>query len=123
MEKTIEVNQSLTVNNITIMLERVELTATGMKVYAFNAPPGYSLPSGQPGPSPSLWVHAEAEYSIDGDAMKQTFPSAIRFLENGVLHTWGEYLDPMPSNAKELTFIITKMGDWEGPWEFKVPLQ
>ena len=123
MEKTIEVNQSLTVNNITITLESVVLTATGMEVHAFNTPPGYSLPPGQPGPSPSLWVHAEAEYSIDGDAMKQTFPSAIRFLENGVLHTWGEYLDPMPSNAKEMTFIITKLGDWAGPWEFKVPLQ
>jgi hypothetical protein len=123
LEKTIDVNQSLTVNNITFTLERIELTATGMKVYAFNTPPGYSLPPGQPGPAPSLWLHAEAEYSFDGGPFKQAFPSGIRFLENGMQHTWGEYLDPAPKNAKVLTFRITKLGDWEGPWEFKIPLQ
>ncbi len=123
MEKTIEVNHSETVNGITITLERVELTATGMKVYAFNTPPGYSLPPGQPGPAPSLWIHAEAEYSIDRGAVKQTFPSAIRFLDNGVRHTWDEYLDPVPDDARELIFGITKLGDWLGPWEFKVSLE
>jgi len=124
MEKTIEVNQSLTINGITFTLERIELTATGMKVYAFNTPPDYSLPSGQPGPAPSLWLHAEAEYSFDDGTAKQAFPSGIHFLDNGVLHTWGEYLDPVPKNAKELTFRINKLGDeWEGPWEFKIPLE
>ncbi len=123
MEKTIEVNQSLMVNDITFILERVELTASGMKVYAFNTPPGYSLPPDQPGPAPSLWLHAEAEYSFDGGFFKQASPSGIRFLENGVQHTWGEYLDPAPKNAEELTFRITKLGDWEGPWEFKIPLE
>jgi hypothetical protein len=130
MEKTVDVNKSLTVNGITFTLERVELTATGMKVYAFNAPPGYSLPPGQPGPAPSLWLHAEAEYSFDGGTAKQAFPSGIRFLDSGVQHTWGEYLDPAPKNAKEMTFRITRLSGgilpgqgWEGPWEFKISLQ
>ena len=123
MEKTIDVNKALTINDITFTLERIELTATGMKVYAFNTPPGYSLPPGQPGPAPSLWLHAEAEYSFDGGSFKQAFPSGIRFLENGLQHTWGEYLDPAPKNAESLTFRITKLGDWEGPWEFKIPLR
>lgn len=129
MEKTIEVNQSLTVNGITFTLERVELTATGMKVYAFNTPQGYNLPQGPMLPPPMFMMHAEAEYSIDGGIMKQTFPSAISFLDTGVEHTWSEYLDPVPKNAKELTFRITKLSggmppgqDWEGPWEFKIPL-
>ncbi len=123
MEKTIEVNQSRTVNGITITLERVELTATGIKAYAFNIPPDYNLPQGPMLPPPMFMIHADAEYSIDGGAVKQTFPSGIRFFDNGVRHTWDEYLDPVPKNAKELTFRITKLGDWEGPWEFKIPLQ
>jgi len=31
-------------------------------------------------------------------------------------------LDPVPSDARELTFTITKFGDWQGPWEFHIPL-
>ncbi len=123
MEKTIEVNQSQTVNGITITLERVELTATGMKMYAFNTPPDYNLPQGPMLPPPMFMIHAEAEYSIDGGAVKQTFPSGIRFFDNGVRHTWDEYLDPVTKNAKELIFRITKLGDWVGPWEFRIPLQ
>lgn len=128
MEKTIQVNQPQTANGITITMQRVELTATGMKVYAFNTPPGYSLPAGQPGPAPSMWLHAEAEYSFDGGAVKQTFPSGINFKENGVLHSWTEYLDPAPKDAKELTFRITRLfggppgQGFEGPWEFKIQL-
>ncbi len=122
MEKIIEVKQSKTVNGITITLERVELTATEMKLYAFNTPPGYSLPPGQPGPAPSMWIHAEAEYSIDGGTMKQAGPSGIRFLDNGTSHIW-DNLDPVPKNAKEVTFRITKLGDWQGPWEFTIQLE
>ena len=124
MEKTIEVNQSETVNGITITLERVELTATGMKVYAFNIPPDYNLPQGPMlAPPQFMALHAFAEYSTDGGAMKQTFPSGIRFLENGMRHTWDEYLDPVPKNAKQLTFRITELGDWQGPWEFEISLE
>jgi len=114
MGKTIEVNQSQTVNGITITLERVELTDTGMKVYAFNTPPDYNLPQGPMlAPPEFMALHAFAEYGVNGGVMKQTFPSAIRFLDNGMV----------PKNAKELTFRITKLGDWEGPWEFKIPLE
>lgn len=122
VEKSLDLNQSQEVNGITVTLQRIELTSTGMTVYAFNAPPGYSLPPGQPGPAPSFWVHAEAEYSIDGGSVKQAGSSGIRFLDNGVLHVW-ENLDPVPSDARELTFTLTRLGDWEGPWEFKVPLE
>ena len=123
MEKTIEVNQSKTMNGITFTLERVELTATGIKVYAFNTPPDYNLPQGPMlAPPQFMALHADAEYSVDGGDVKQAFPSGIRFLDNGMEHTWDEYLDPVPQNSHELTFRITKLGDWEGPWEFEIPL-
>lgn len=124
LEKTISVNRSQTVNGITVTLERVELTATGMKIYAFNTPPDYALPQGPMLPPPQFMsLHAEAQYRVDGGAIKQTNPSGIRFLENGMQHTWDDYLDPVPKGAKELTFTITKIGNWEGPWEFIVPLE
>jgi hypothetical protein len=122
MEKSLDPNQSQTVNGITVTLQRIELTATGMTVHAFNAPPGYSFPPGQPLPAPSMMFHAEAEYSVDGGAFKLAGSSGIRPLENGMLHIW-DNLDPIPVDAKELTFRITKLGDWQGSWEFKVPLE
>lgn len=122
MEKSIEVNQPQTAEKVTITLERVELSATGAKVYAFTTPPSYGLQEGGPGlPSPSMMVHADAQYSVDGGPVKEMGLSANRFLKNGIQLIW-ENLDPIPSDAKVLTFTITKLGDWEGPWEFFIPL-
>jgi hypothetical protein len=124
MGKAIEVNQSQTVNGITFKLERVVLAQKGMNIYAFNTPPDYSLPQGTQLPPPQFMsLHAEAEYSIDGGVIKQTYPSSIDFLDSGMRHTWYQYLDPVPQNSHKLTFRITRLGDWEGPWEFEVSLE
>jgi hypothetical protein len=32
-------------------------------------------------------------------------------------------LDPIPKGTKELTFIITRLGDRGGPWKFQVSLE
>lgn len=122
MEKTIEIEKAQTVDGITITLNRIELTASEMKVYAFNTPPGYMPPQAPGFPPRSDIIPAEAEYSLDGGNIKKTGPSARRFLENGTKHTW-DNLDPVPSDARELTFTITKLGDWEGPWEFHILLE
>jgi len=124
MEKTIELNQSQTVNKITVTLESIELTATGMTVYAFNTPPGYTSPQGIL--PTSQFMVASGEYSVDGGAIKQAGSAGFRFLEDGIRYTW-KNLDPVPADAKELTFRIIMR--WEdkpeellGPWEFKIPL-
>jgi hypothetical protein len=122
MERSLDMDQSQTVNGIMVTLQRIEITSAGVKVYAFNVPPGYKFPSGQPLPAPSMMFHAEAEYSVDGEVFKPAGSSGIRPLENGMLHIW-DNLDPIPVDAKELTFRITKLGDWEGPWEFKISLE
>ena len=67
-------------------------------------------------------LHAEAEYTLDGRPTKKVGLSAIGFLENGMRHTW-DMLDPVPKGSKEMTFVITKLGEWEGPWEFHVSLE
>jgi hypothetical protein len=34
------------------------------------------------------------------------------------------YLDPVPADAKELTFVIPEIRpNWPGPWEFGIPLE
>lgn len=48
--------------------------------------------------------------------------SGICSEENGIRLVWDD-LGPIPSDAKELTFIITRFGDVEGAWEFKIPLR
>mgnify|MGYP001090198506 CR=1 FL=1 len=115
MEKTIEVNQSQIVNGVTITLERVELSWKEAKFYAFATPPGYSLRQGP----------AWAQYTADG-ITKDAGPSGVGFQEDGMRLSWGTdrfWSDPVPSDAKELTFTINEFGDWQGPWEFQVPLE
>ena len=109
----------------------MELTTTGMKVYAFNTPPGYKLPQGPMFAPPQFLIGGVAEYGVDGRLMKQAFRSVGKPLEDGLLFHWDEYLDPVPASAKELSFKIVRLGEgtepgdlrFEGPWEFKIPLQ
>ena len=125
MEKSFDLNQSQTINDITVTLERIELTSSGMTVYAFNTPPGHTPPQGIL--PTSTFLDAFAEYSVDGGVMKQAGSAGLCFLENGTRYTW-KNLDPLPADAKELTFRI-RMRYYDKPegllglWEFKIPLQ
>jgi len=122
MEKNLDLNQSETVNGITVTLERIELTSLGMMVYTFHTPPDYSLPEEHPPYQyESLVINSVAEYSVDGGSIKQVDVPGGQFIKSGIRLIWDD-LDPIPNDAKELNFAITKLGDWEGPWEFKVPL-
>jgi len=133
MEKTIEVNESRTVNDITVTLERVELTSREMKVYAFVTQPDYP-PTVQSSP---FW-NAATEYRIDGGAPVILPHPMMDYMENGTRFIWGGTtpkgtLDPVPSDAHELVFKIISMKvstspddpqyTVEGPWEFRVPLE
>ena len=131
MEKTIEVNQSQTVNGLTITLERVELSLTEVKFYASTIPPDYSPPEIQgsdtppdklPYLGPMYPVHAT--YTFDG-ITKDAGWAGLGAQDDGIRLNWAHPyvpLDPIPSDARELIFAITRFGDWEGPWEFTVSL-
>ncbi|GAH44566.1 unnamed protein product, partial [marine sediment metagenome] len=118
IERTIDVNESKTVGGITFTLKRVELTASGLRFYAFNA--DYRHPVSPP-PLKSII----AEYSLDGGPVRQT-GSALGASGgsnyDGYDYAWFMSI-PVTKGTKELTFVITSFGDWEGPWEFKVPLE
>jgi len=120
IERTINVNESQTVNDITFTLERVELTARGPRFYALNVPPGYSFPlSFTPEPPPQ----ADAEYSLNGGPTREAGSAGIiASRENGWEYVWFMSI-PVPKGTEELTFTIIRFGDMEGPWEFSIPLE
>lgn len=125
MEKSLDLNQSETVEEVTVTLEHIELTSAGMTIYAFGTLPGYTS-------SQEPFVRALAEYRVDGGVVKQADSAAMQYLENGTRFIW-EGLDPIPSDAQNLIFRITSLTlsfapDKPdelivGPWEFKIPLE
>lgn len=139
LEKTISPNQSQTANGITITLERVELTASGTIFRCFFVPPGYKpQPTGPGYPAespPTADIVASAEFVAAG-ITKQAGSSGFNSRDNGIILVWGNdpaLLDPIPADAKDLTFRITSLTERvplsappvevKGPWEFKIPLQ
>lgn len=123
MQKTLDVNKSITVNGIAVTLERVEFTSIGMNVVVFVVPPDYSLPAGPVPPPVTLMINS-VEYSFDNGVVRTANPvgSSIGPRSNGIEYTWNN-LDPAPKNAKELLFRIPQIGDKQGPWEFRITLQ
>ena len=134
LEETIEVNESQTVNGVTITLERLELTAAGAAFYALHVPPDYKQfeqpvapgteqPQGlEPPPPWMMELHAYAEYSLNGGPTKVAGWSGLGFGEDGLSLSW-IMLDPVPKGTQELTLLVTKLGDMQGPWEFQVSLE
>ena len=122
MEKSLEIHKSLTVSEVTVTLERLEMSALEAVVYAIVSP-GYGAPEeGGPGlPIPGVPVQVIAWYSMDGGPAKEARNPGERFLEDedSTRLSW-KHLDPVPSDARTLTFTITQIGEWEGPWEFRI---
>lgn len=141
MTKTIETSQSRTLSgaplavgnemtmvDVVITLKRVEMNEKGVTFYVLMTSPDNPVS----GYNNEVWMghHASsAQYVIDGVAKDARAPNT-KFTESGVQLTWGafegdpNYLDPVPIDAKELTFVIPEVTpDWKGPWEFKIPLQ
>jgi hypothetical protein len=122
MNKDLDVNQSATAEGITVTLERIELNAVEVRVYTFTTPPGYSVPEGHPPYEfESLMINSVAEYSVDGGTVKYVRAGGGKADAAGITLTWDE-IGSIPVDAREFTFTITQLGDREGRWEFKVPL-
>ncbi len=118
IERTINVNESKTVGGITFTLKRVELTTSGLSFYAFNADYGHPV-------SPPPLESIIAEYSLDGGPVCQAgsvLGASGGSNLDGYDYVWFMSI-PVPKGTKELTFTITSFGDWEGPWEFRIPLE
>lgn len=113
IERTIEVNESQTVNGVTVTLKRVALSFEEAIFYASSKLPEGYLPSRD---------NAAAEYQLDDGPMKNAGTAGFYFFEDRIDYAWGQ-LDPVVKSTKELNLVISRVGDWEGPWEFHVPLE
>jgi hypothetical protein len=122
MSKNLDVNQSVTAENITVALKSIEMNAVETKLYTFTTPPGYSLTTDHPPyQMESLMTNSKAEYSVDSGPIKQVKSGGGKADADGITLTW-DNLDPTPLDAKELTFVITQLGDLNGRWEYKIKL-
>jgi hypothetical protein len=116
IEEVIEVDQTQTVNGITFTLKRVEFTASGLSFYVFNAD------SQKPVQPPETNI---GEYSLDGGpVIEEGSVRGVSWRSNvdGYCYSW-EMSRPVPKGTRELNFVITSFGEWEGPWEFTIFLE
>lgn len=124
MNKTIELNQSKTANGITVILQRVELTESQAKIYVLaklpsKPTPTPEIPLPEPTPPDEMWP-CVAYYIVDNKEKRDAGRVGIRVLEEGYRVGW--VIDPVPSDAKEMRFVVLRFGKWVGPWEFHVML-
>ena len=121
------VNGETKLVDVVIDLKRVELDEKGVTFYAvmrsLNNPVfGYNNPE-------CHRVPLTAQHAVDG-VVKEARALNSQFFGSRIEFRWGaspdddNYLDPVPADEKQLTFVITEVRpDWEGPWEFEVQLQ
>jgi len=123
MERVIEINQTQTVNDVTVALKRVELTPVGWEVQVLARlpispqTPNQSFPLPEPTPPPGKY---SAVYRIDGSE-KRAYSPGLKWVDGNLRITW--QIDPIPADAKEMIFIITELSQWRGPWEFHISLE
>jgi hypothetical protein len=118
----LEVNQAVTAEGLTVTLEHLQMDAVEATAYTFTTPQGYELPeNGPPYEYETFGMHSRAEYSIDGAAPTELKGSGGKFTEDGIALAW-DGIEPIPVDAREFSFVITRLGDVDGRWEFTVQL-
>ena len=109
-DRTINVNQSLTDSGITVTINNVTLFKNGgLQVLATIPLPSY-YPSGA-----NSDYRAAAYYSIDSGWVNDAGLSQM----SGTNHIWQLPITISQDNY-ELIFIITRIGTYEGYWEFNI---
>ena len=120
--RTVTVDSTQTVDGITVVLQKIELTAAGARVYAFVTPPSdYSFVPGNP-PRATQDYSAPAYYSLDGGWFKDAGTSSVEYLVNGMNHVW-VIKEPLPADASEMQFSIAGIGQWKDTWRFTIALK
>jgi hypothetical protein len=113
IEKTVLINESQTVDEITFILERVDFTPEGIRFQVLNS--GYY---GYP-------LSCHAEYRIDDGPVREQ--ENVDSIGGGTGIDGTEYMwtmdIPVPKSTEELEFTIKSFGETEGPWKFTILLK
>ncbi len=121
MEKTIEINQTQTVGNVTIILEKVEFTSTGGKVYLLAKLPALPKTSSSRIPPTPPSGSYRAIYRVDDSDEKPATSARLRWVNGDLKITW--QIEPIPADTKKMAFMVTELGKWKGPWTFHIDLE
>jgi hypothetical protein len=115
--------------DVSMTLQKIEFTDQGTSIFVMvNCP---NLPPVDPKivskyEIPWFATLPPATYGFDGIFKNAGTPGG-KYLDSGVIWQWGYpsrfLLDPIPSDAREFVFRIPQYGEWQGPWEFTVPLR
>lgn len=137
MVKTIQTDQSQTISGFPVSLngstKNVDLFLTLKSVYLTEKSVGFFVTATSTDPqvnyndSAFSSPYPQAHYVIDG-VSKTLFASNTNVTASGIEWRWGafpghdNFNDPVPSDAKNLGLVITRIGQWQGNLEFKIPL-
>ncbi len=128
MEKKITVNESQTVNNVTVTLDRVNLTATGGEIRVLlqtpeirvsDITPPQPTPTSEPTPPPEIFP-ISAYYMVDDEKLIPYSPGFKWVDDEKIMISW--QIDPVPADAREMILVITGIGEYSGLWKFTIPL-
>ena len=113
LNRTLELNESKTSNGITVVLQKIEFSPSDVKFYLKTDIPLYSgepvpIPTPLPTP-PDVLTSYSASLKVDGEerpvkdwAFRPDDKWTIIFIA-----------DPVPSDAKRLSFVVRNAGTWE----------
>lgn len=101
MNKTLSQSQTSDGVNLTLTLKLFSRGAQARALVQFS---NYTLPF-KGLPSPILNPPRSALYSVD-NGTQQVLDGSLVFREEGIILSWN-MIDPVPSDAKEITFVIT----------------
>ena len=109
-------------NGVNLLLERVVLHAQGIVFTAYTDTTDGILPEGDRATLMTL-IPAPAQYTA-GDITVLATHARIEPSDTGARLTWDQQqFLPVPADAAELVIVIDAIGDRQGRWEFRIPLQ
>ena len=119
------VNCSEKLDGYNVMFEKITFNSTVSKVYIalhsgdssfFGATERSSGPV--PAPTPPINLNPLGHYRIDNGPEKKFIRLGYRTGDDSVIFVWE--FEPVPADAEDLYFVITRLGDWEGFCETNV---
>lgn len=119
LEAEVAVGQKREAKGVEMTLERVSFTRREVKIEALAMPPGYR-PNLQFGPTGAPHV-AVAEVYLDDGTRIFAGGAGNKEEQTGIRLVWT--LDPLPASVKGMRVVVSRLDDWEGPWEWQVSLR
>lgn len=127
IERELPISQSKKLNGYIVTLEKIALNYTASQAYIiihssdnslFEKTDQSDIPTPMPTPPPRL--DPSGYYRIDDGPKKYFISTGYNVVDDSIVLVWD--FEPVPVNARDLYFVITRLGEWEGYCEIHVDL-